>query len=111
MRSQDTRFAVGLITSLFFLWGFALNLNSILIPHLKKACQLTDFKSALIDAACYLGYFVIAIPAGRMIERYGYKAGILLGLLLFATGAFLFFPAAESRTFGFFLFALFVIAS
>jgi FHS family L-fucose permease-like MFS transporter len=111
MRSQDTRFAVGLITSLFFLWGLALNFNSILIPHLKKACQLSDFESALIDAAFYCGYFVIAVPAGRMMERYGYKAGILLGLLLFAAGAFLFFPAAESRTFGFFLGALFVIAS
>lgn len=108
---NHTRFAVGLITSLFFLWGFALNLNSILIPHLKKACQLTDFESALIDAAFYFGYFVIAMPAGRFMERYGYKSGILLGLLLFAAGAFLFFPAAESRTFGFFLGALFVIAS
>ncbi|MEJ1240409.1 L-fucose:H+ symporter permease [Chryseolinea sp. T2] len=111
MRNNNTRFAVGLITSLFFLWGFALNLNSILIPHLKKACQLSDFESALIDAAFYFGYFVIAIPAGRFMERYGYKSGILLGLLLFALGAFLFFPAAESRTFGFFLGALFVIAS
>ncbi|HTF19319.1 MAG TPA: L-fucose:H+ symporter permease [Chryseolinea sp.] len=110
MRSQNTRFAVWLITSLFFLWGFALNLNPILIPHLKKACQLSDFESALIDAAFYFGYFFMAIPAGRFMERYGYKGGILLGLLLFALGAFLFFPAAESRTFGFFLGALFVIA-
>lgn len=107
---SSNRFAVGLITSLFFLWGFALNLNPILIPHLKKACQLSDFESALIDAAFYFGYFFMAMPAGRFMEKYGYKGGILLGLLLFALGAFLFFPAAESRTFGFFLGALFVIA-
>lgn len=107
---KDTRFAVGLITSLFFLWGFALNLNPILIPHLKKACQLSDFESALIDSASYFAYFLLAIPAGRFMERFGYKGGILLGLLLFAIGSFLFFPAAETRSFGFFLGALFVIA-
>jgi FHS family L-fucose permease-like MFS transporter len=111
MRTNNTRFAVGLITSLFFLWGFALNLNPILIPHLKKACQLSDFESALIDSASFFAYFIVAIPAGRFMERYGYKGGILLGLLLFAIGAFLFFPAAETRNFAFFLGALFVIAS
>lgn len=110
MRRQDARFAVGLITSLFFLWGFALNLNPILIPHLKKACQLSDFESALIDSASYFAYFLMAIPAGRFMERYGYKGGILLGLILFALGAFLFYPAADVRSFGFFLGALFVIA-
>lgn len=110
MRSSNTRIAVALVTSLFFLWGLALNMNSILIPHLKKACQLSDFESAFIDAAFYIGYFLMAIPAGRFMERYGYKGGIVVGLLLFALGAFLFFPAAETRTYGFFLGALFVIA-
>lgn len=110
MRTNNTRLAVWLVTSLFFLWGFALNLNPILIPHLKKACQLSDFESALIDSAYYFGYFLMAFPAGYFMERYGYKGGIVLGLLLFALGAFLFFPAAESRTFTFFLGALFVIA-
>nr|WP_295928058.1 L-fucose:H+ symporter permease [uncultured Dyadobacter sp.] len=111
MTDRKTRLAVILITSLFFLWGFALNLNPILIPHLKKACQLSDFQSALIDSASYIAYFLIALPAGLFMKRYGYKAGIALGLLLFATGSFLFYPAAEMRHFGFFLFALFVIAS
>lgn len=111
MRSNETRFAVALITSLFFLWGFALNLNPILIPHLKKACQLSDFESALIDSASYFAYFLMAIPAGKFMERQGYKGGILVGLLLFAVGSFLFFPAAETRSFTFFLGALFVIAS
>lgn len=111
MSKNEARFAIVLITSLFFLWGFALNLNPILIPHLKKACQLSDFESALIDSASYLAYFLIAIPAGRFMEKFGYKGGILLGLLLFAFGAFLFYPAAETRSFVFFLTALFVIAS
>lgn len=111
MTDRKTRLAVILITSLFFLWGFALNLNPILIPHLKKACQLSDFQSALIDSASYIAYFLIALPAGLFMKRYGYKAGIALGLLLFAAGSFLFYPAAEMRHFGFFLFALFVIAS
>jgi len=99
-----------LITSLFFLWGFALNLNPILIPHLKKACQLTDTQSAMIDSASYIAYFLMAIPAGLYMKKFGYKGGIILGLLLFAGGAFLFFPAAETRLYVFFLFALFVIA-
>jgi len=111
MTDRKTRLAIILITSLFFLWGFALNLNPILIPHLKKACQLTDVQSALIDSASYIAYFLIALPAGLFMKRFGYKAGITLGLLLFAFGTFLFYPAAELRHFGFFLIALFIIAS
>jgi len=103
--------ALILVTSLFFIWGFALNLNPILIAHLKKACQLTDFQSSLVDSASYFAYFLLPIPAARFMHRYGYKGGILLGLVLFATGAFLFFPAAAVRNYGFFLFALFVIFS
>jgi FHS family L-fucose permease-like MFS transporter len=110
MKKNNTLFAIVLITSLFFLWGFALNLNPILIPHLKKACQLTDTQSALIDSASYIAYFVMAIPAGLFMKRFGYKGGIILGLLLFAVGAFLFYPAAQTRTYSFFLSALFIIA-
>lgn len=100
-----------LVTSLFFLWGFAHNLNPILIPHLKKACQLSDMQSALIDSSFFIAYFLIAIPAGMFMKKYGYKGGIVLGLLLFAIGAFLFYPAASVRSYGLFLLALFVIAS
>ncbi|MEJ7643548.1 MAG: L-fucose:H+ symporter permease [Chryseolinea sp.] len=110
MRKHPASFAIILITSLFFLWGFALNLNPILIPHLKKACQLTDLESALIDSASYFAYFLLAIPAGKFMEKFGYKGGILLGLFLFAFGSFLFYPAADTRSFAFFLTALFVIA-
>ncbi|WP_207422504.1 L-fucose:H+ symporter permease [Desertivirga brevis] len=111
MKQNKQQFAFALITSLFFLWGFALNLNPILIPHLKKACQLTDSQSAFIDSAAYIAYFLLAIPAGKFMHKYGYKGGIILGLLLFAAGAFLFYPAAATRDYGFFLFAIFIIAS
>ena len=100
-----------LVTSLFFLWAFLHNLNPILIPHLKKACQLSDTQSAFIDSAVYLGYFIIAIPAGLFMHKYGYKKGIILGLALYAAGALLFIPAASVRSYTFFLFALFVSAS
>lgn len=100
-----------LITSLFFMWGLAHNLNPILIPHLKKACRLTDLQSAFIDSAFFIGYFVMALPAGFAMKKWGYKSGIIIGLLLFALGALIFYPAAAARTFGLFLLALFIIAS
>ena len=108
---NNTTFAIILITSLFFLWGFALNLNPILIPHLKKACQLSDTQSAFIDSASYFAYFLLAIPAGKFMERFGYKSGIILGLFLAAIGALLFYPAAIVRDYSFFLGALFILAS
>ncbi|HTN19949.1 MAG TPA: L-fucose:H+ symporter permease [Pelobium sp.] len=98
-----------LVTLLFFLWGMAHNLDSILIPHLKKACQLNNRQSTLIDTAVFFAYFIMAIPAGMIIKRFGYKNSIITGLLVFAIGAFLFVPAANSRTYELFLFALFVI--
>jgi FHS family L-fucose permease-like MFS transporter len=100
-----------LVTSLFFLWAFVHNLEPILIPHLKKACQLSDLQSALIDSAVYIGYLVMAIPAGLFMKKYGYKKGILFGLLLYAIGALLFLPAANTRIYVFFLGALFIVAS
>jgi len=111
MAKNKNLVAIALITSLFFLWGVALNLNPILIPHLKKACELTDFQSSLVDSASYLAYFIWPIPAALLMKRFGYKGGILLGLVLFACGAFLFYPAAAVRSFVFFLSALFVIFS
>jgi FHS family L-fucose permease-like MFS transporter len=100
-----------LVTSLFFLWAFLHNMNPILIPHLKKACQLTNTQSALIDTAVYIGYFLTALPAGWLMHRYGYKKGILSGLILYAIGALLFLPAASDRSYTLFLTALFIIAA
>jgi len=99
-----------LVTSLFFLWALGVNLNDILIPHLKKAFGLSDFRSSLIQTAFFGGYFLAALPAGWLMERIGYKRGILVGLLTCATGAFLFVPASSIRVYAFFLFALFVMA-
>lgn len=98
-----------LITSLFFLWGMAHGLDGILIPHLKKACQLNNRQSTLIDTAIFFAYFIMAIPAGLIIKKIGYKNSIITGLLVFAAGAFLFVPAANSRNYELFLLALFVI--
>lgn len=100
-----------LVTSLFFLWAFLHNMNPILIPHLKKACQLTDTQSAFIDTSIYLGYFVIALPAGWFMHKYGYKRAILFGLFLFGSGFLLFIPAANLREYYFFLIALFIGAA
>lgn len=98
-----------LITSLFFLWGMAHNLDSILIPHLKKACQLNNRQSTLIDTSVFLAYFLMAIPAGMIIKKVGYKNSIIIGLLVFAAGAFLFVPAANTQAYELFLVALFII--
>ena len=100
-----------LVISLFFLWGVANNLNDILIRQFKKAFELTDFQSGLVQSAFYLGYFLFALPAGLCTRRYGYKGGIVLGLGLYAAGSFLFYPAAQARAYTLFLLALFVIAS
>ena len=111
MSSNKYLYPFILVCSLFFLWAFVHNLNPILIPHLKKACQLTDLQSAFIDSSVYLGYFIVAIPAGLFMHRYGYKKGILFGLMLYAIGTLLFIPAASTRSYMFFLAALFIIAS
>jgi FHS family L-fucose permease-like MFS transporter len=105
-----TRAAIALIVSLFFLWGMANNLNDVLIKHFKKLFTLSDFGSGLVQSAFYLGYFLVAIPAALFMQRYGYKAAVVLGLVLYGAGALLFFPAAEVQSYGFFLAALFVLA-
>ncbi len=99
-----------LVTSLFFLWGFVHNLDPILIPHLKKSFSLTTLQSSLVDSAVFIAYFLMALPAGFIMKKFGYKAGIITGLLLFAVGSFLFIPAANTQQYLFFLMALFIIA-
>ena len=97
-----------LVTLLFFFWAFVHNINGILIPHLRKSLQLSDTRSSFIDVAIYLAYFLAALPAGMLIRRLGYRKTIIAGLCLFAAGAFLFIPAAASRTYFVFLAALFI---
>src|SRR5712672_2078644 len=99
-----------LVTILFFLWALAVNLNDVLIPHLKKVFDLNDFQSALIQVAFFGGYCLSALPAGRLLEKIGYKNGIVVGLVTCAVGALLFIPAASIQVYGLFLFASFVMA-
>lgn len=98
-----------LVSSLFFLWGIANNLNGILIPHLRKALQLTNMQSTFVDTAVYLAYFSAAIPAGMILKKFGYKKGIITGLIVFSIGAFMFIPAANMRAYNIFLLGLFII--
>src|SRR6476661_6597981 len=99
-----------MVTSLFFMWGFVHNLDPILIPHLKKSFSLSNLQSSLVDSSVFIAYLLMALPAGYLMKRFGYKAGIITGLILFAIGSFLFIPAANTQLYEFFLAALFVIA-
>lgn len=105
------RLAFALVVGLFFLWAMANNLNDILIKQFKNAFELTDLRAGLVQSAFYLGYFLVAIPAGMCMRRFGFKSGILVGLSLYAVGALLFYPAAAMQSYAVFLFGLFVIAS
>lgn len=100
-----------LVTSLFFLWGLANSLNGTLVKQFQVALDLQRWQANIVETAFYMGYFVMALPAGFVMKKYGYKMGIIFGLLLYAFGAFLFYPAASVREYSFFLFALFMIAS
>ena len=103
-------FPLILITSLFFFWGFVHNLDPILIPHLRRAFRLTTLQASLVDSAVFIAYFVMAIPAGILMKKFGYKTGIITGLILFAAGCFLFVPAANYMQYAYFLGALFIVA-
>ena len=98
-----------LITLLFFLWGFARAILDVLNKHFQNELNISITQSALIQVTTYLGYFLMAIPAGLFINRYGYRRGVVFGLLLFGMGALLFIPGAEAGTFYAFLGALFII--
>lgn len=98
-----------LITSLFFLWGFARAILDVLNKHFQNALHISITQSALIQVTTYLGYFLMAIPAGIFINKYGYRRGVVFGLLLFGLGAIFFIPGALIGSFSAFLFCLFVI--
>ena len=98
-----------LVTTLFFLWGFAHSILDVLNKHFQDAFDITKTRSALVQAVVYGGYFLMAIPAGRIIRRFGYRRGVQTGLLLYAIGALMFIPGSRLNSFEFFLFSLFVI--
>ena len=100
-----------LVTFLFFLWGIPNNLNDVLIRQFMKSFSISRFQAGLVQSAFYMGYFLLAMPAALVMRKAGYKAGFIIGLLLYSLGAFLFWPAALMGKYGYFLCALFVIAS
>ena len=110
-KTSSILFPLLIVMSLMFFWNMSRNINDILIPHLKRACQLTDLESSLIQSAFFGAYFLLAIPAGYFIQKKGYRVGMITGLLTAALGAALFYPAAEIRYYPLFLLALFIMAA
>lgn len=110
-RASATLFHSPYFARYFFLWAVANNLNDILLPQFQQAFTLTNFQAGLIQSAFYFGYFVIPIPAGILMKKLSYKAGIITGLFLYAVGAALFWPAAEIMNYTLFLIGLFIIAA
>jgi FHS family L-fucose permease-like MFS transporter len=108
---RQGKLAFFLVTGLFFLWAIPNNLNDVLIRQFMKSFEITRLQAGLVQSAFYLGYFVFSIPAALVMRRFGYKTGLVSGLILYASGTFLFFPAASARSYPLFLMALFVIAS
>jgi FHS family L-fucose permease-like MFS transporter len=110
-KRNSTLIPMIILTSLFFIFGFVTWLNGPLIPFFKLACELTESQAYFVTFAFYIAYFVMAIPSSWVIEKVGYRNGLSLGLVVIAVGAFMFYPAAEARTFGMFLVALFVMGT
>lgn len=99
-----------LVSLLFLLWGVANNMNDTLLAAFKRIMSMSDVQTSFVQFAFFGAYFCFAIPSAMFIRRYSYKSGILLGLLLYATGTMLFFPAGEAASYGFYLFAIYVMA-
>lgn len=109
-RKTDVR-AMTIATMLFFMWGFLTCLNDILIPHLKSIFELNYAQAMLVQFAFFSSYFIFAVPSGKLVEWRGYKGTMVIGLLVMATGAFLFLPASAAASFGLFLSALVILAA
>ncbi len=109
--STNYTVAFSVLTSLFFMWGFITNINDILVPHLKSVFELDYLKAAFVQFAFFTAYFVMAIPAGKVITRFGYKQSIVIGLCTSGVGALLFYPASLLLSYWVFLAGLFTLAS
>jgi len=99
------------LTTLFFMWGFITCLNDIIIPHFKAVFELGYARAMMVQMAYFAAYFVMSLPSGWLVNRIGYKRGIVTGLLITSVGCALFFPAASMRSYNMFLGALFILAS
>ncbi len=98
-----------IIGMMFFVFGFATWINAMLIPYFKIACELTHFQSYLVTFAFYISYLVVSVPSSFLLKKIGFKRGMMLGFWVMAAGAFVFIPAAQTRTYGLFLCGLFLI--
>ncbi|MGC4036197.1 MAG: sugar MFS transporter [Chitinophagaceae bacterium] len=111
LTKKQTFISVTILATLFFIFGFVSWVNSILIPYFKIACELTNFESYFVTLAFYISYLIMSVPSSYLLKRAGFKNGIMIGLWTMAVGAFLFIPAAYSRTYGLFLLGLFTIGT
>jgi MFS transporter, FHS family, L-fucose permease len=111
VRTASDRVALAVVTSIFFMWGFITVLNDVLIPHLKSLFTLSYAQAMLVQFIFFGAYFAMSMPAGRVVERYGYRSAIVIGLAVTGVGALLFVPAARTVSYGVFLGAFFVLAS
>ncbi|MEI6055983.1 MAG: sugar MFS transporter [Lentisphaerota bacterium] len=108
---KNYQFALSVLITLFFMWGFLTCLNDIIIPHLKSLFTLSYAQAMLIQFAFFMAYFIVSIPAGLMVKKVGYKNGIVIGLTIMAIACFMFIPSAKMQIYGMFLTAFFVLAA
>src|SRR6476660_8321828 len=107
----DSLISILIIGLLFFIIGLVSWVNAILIPYFKIACELTNFESYLVTFAFYISYFIMSVPSAYLLKKTGFKKGMMIGFWVMATGAFIFVPAALTRTYGIFLLGLFTIGA
>jgi len=110
-RGTSTRVAMGVMTTIFFMWGFITALNDVLIPHLKSVFTLNYTEVMLVQFTFFGAYFIMSLPSGKVLAHWGYRASIIIGLIVTGIGALLFLPAAQAPSYPLFLFAFFVLAS
>lgn len=110
-KETNYTFALSTLTTLFFMWGFLTCLNDILVPHLKAVFSLNYTQAMLIQFCFFTAYFIVSLPSGKLVEKIGYKKGIIVGLVTAGIGCLLFYPAAGYRSYEMFLFALFILAA
>ncbi len=111
LSKRDTTISILIIGLMFFIFGFVSWINAILIPYFKIACELTNFQSYLVAFAFYISYFVMSVPSSFLLKKVGFKRGMMVGFWTMALGAFIFVPAAYTRTYEIFLLGLFILGA
>lgn len=111
LSKNETRISIAIVAVMFFIFGFVSWINAILIPYFKIGCELTNFQAYLVAFAFYISYFLISVPASFLLQKVGFKKGIMYGFWIMSIGAFIFIPAAYSRTYYIFLIGLFTLGA